>query len=81
MSSRFREALTVATDDTERIYKSVPFEFLGDEPTVEQLVYQALGAASVCWEGVPHGVFLSERCKQIGEELIKELKKRGLNDE
>jgi hypothetical protein len=43
-------------------------------PTTENLeeaVFQALGAASVCWESMEGtGVFQSDRAKQIGEELL-----------
>ena len=41
--------------------------------TKEELIFQALGAASMCWTGTPSGVFDSTRCKQIGEELIAAL--------
>lgn len=44
----------------------------GDDDTVQDMIYQALGAASVCWtdmEGT--GVFMDERAKQIGDELME----------
>jgi hypothetical protein len=41
--------------------------------TKEELIFQALGAASMCWSGTPSGVFDSTRCKQIGDELIAAL--------
>lgn len=41
--------------------------------TKEELIFQALGAASMCWTGSPSGVFDSTRCKQIGDELIAAL--------
>lgn len=38
---------------------------------IEEAVFQALGAASACWENLSGaGVFESTRCKQIGDELI-----------
>lgn len=38
---------------------------------LEGAVFQALGAASVCWESLQEaGVFDSTRAKQIGEELV-----------
>lgn len=45
------------------------FEF---EPgsTTESKVYQAIGAASMCWTETPGGVFLSERAKQIGDAVF-----------
>jgi hypothetical protein len=52
----------VTTDQiTERIL--VP----GDDDTVQDMIYQALGAASVCWD--KDGVFMDALAKQIGEEL------------
>lgn len=41
--------------------------------TKEELIFQALGAASMCWTGAPSGTFDSTRCKQIGDELISAL--------
>lgn len=44
-------------------------------PTVRSLVFQALGAASMCWENIEGaGVFRSERAAEIGEGLIEELR-------
>lgn len=56
---------------------------LTDEDT-ETSVFLALGAASVCWDETPTGVFDSTRAKQIGEELIAHLRYRllvGLDEE
>lgn len=48
-----------------------------EETTVEEAVFAALGAASVCWETTEGaGAFDSSRCKQIGEELLAFLKER-----
>ena len=41
--------------------------------TKNELIFQALGAASMCWSGTPSGIFDSTRCKQIGDELIAAL--------
>jgi hypothetical protein len=44
---------------------------------VHEAIFEALGAASVCWstpEGA--GVFDSERAKQIGDELLDLLKRK-----
>lgn len=55
------------------------FEFeYSDWETAEErkisAVFQALGAASTCWESLEHtGVFDSTRAKEIGEALLKEL--------
>lgn len=46
------------------------FEF-DKASSIESAVFQALGAASVCWESVEGaGVFDSTRAKEIGEELM-----------
>lgn len=39
---------------------------------IETAVFQAIGAASVCWESMSGtGVFDSDRAKQIGERLLE----------
>ena len=44
---------------------------LAPDLTIEEAVFQALGAASACWETLGNaGVFDSTRCKQIGDELL-----------
>jgi hypothetical protein len=37
---------------------------------IEQVVFQAIGAASMCWSETPMGVFESTRAKQIGDDLV-----------
>lgn len=45
----------------------------------ETAVFLALGAASVCWEDLSRtGVFQSERCERIGQELIDHLRRLRL---
>jgi hypothetical protein len=44
-----------------------------DDEIKAELVYTALGAASVCWYRMPEGVFDNERCLEIGKELIMAL--------
>lgn len=45
---------------------------------IETAVFQAIGAASVCWEDVDRaGVFDSTRAEQIGKELIEYFKSKG----
>jgi hypothetical protein len=41
---------------------------------LEELVYQALGQASMCWSERPKGVFDSEQACQIGETLMKAIR-------
>lgn len=46
--------------------------------TLETAVFEALGAASVCWENMSGtGVFQSDRAKQIGEELVEFIRGQG----
>lgn len=45
---------------------------------LETAVFEALGAASACWDNLEGaGVFESTRCKQIGEELLEYFKAKG----
>lgn len=47
------------------------FEFDEKEDSnLESYVFQALGAASVCWSEPPSGVFDSTLAKEIGEALM-----------
>jgi hypothetical protein len=52
----------------------MPFEFTrghdGSLP-VESAVFQALGAASMCWSETPKGIFDSTRVKEIGDKLLE----------
>lgn len=45
-----------------------------DAKTIEELIFQALGAASVCWDSVPSGVFDSTHAKEIGDEVVARIK-------
>lgn len=50
---------------------------LTDAETLNELVFQALGAASTCWETLNGaGVFDSTRAKAIGDELVARLRAR-----
>lgn len=56
------------------------FEFAREEDgslSLESAVFQALGAASVCWESMAGtGVFDSDQAKEIGEALLAEIRSR-----
>lgn len=42
---------------------------------LEEAVFTALGAASTCWENLNKaGIFESDRCKNIGDQLIKRIR-------
>lgn len=52
----------------------LPFEFQtrdGEQMTIEEAVFQALGFASVCWTHTPAGVFESDRAKEAGDKLME----------
>lgn len=56
---------------------SRPFQFVqhhGEELTLQEILYQALGAASLCWrEPTGAGAFDSRRALEIGEALEREV--------
>lgn len=43
-------------------------------PNLEEMVFQALGEASMCWSEIPKGVFDSDHAKEIGERLVADIK-------
>lgn len=52
------------------------FEFTREEDgslSKESAIFQALGAASMCWSESPKGIFDSTKAKEIGDALIAEL--------
>lgn len=57
------------------------FEFSREDDgslSVESAVFQALGAASTCWESLSGtGVFDSDRAKRIGDALLAEIASRS----
>lgn len=54
-----------------------PVKFEG-EGGLQSVVYQALGAVSMCWSPRPEGIFDSARAQQIGESLWKEIHRPNL---
>lgn len=46
-------------------------------PPIAELVFQALGYASLCWDPKPTGVFDSAEATKVGDELLRTLKARG----
>jgi hypothetical protein len=49
-----------------------------DHPvTLEEIVFQALGHASMCWNPRPEGLFDSEEASRTGNELLRTLRARG----
>jgi hypothetical protein len=41
-----------------------------DGDSMRAAIMIALGAASVCWQDVPHGAFLTEQASKLGDELM-----------
>lgn len=67
--SRRAQRIAVASD-------TEPFAFVerSDEVlSMSEIAFQALGAASMCWEPRPTGVFDSTRARSIGEAFMREL--------
>jgi hypothetical protein len=46
------------------------FEFDERDADLPSYVFQALGAASMCWSQTPMGIFESTRAREIGEALL-----------
>lgn len=44
------------------------------EAKLRELVFHAIGEASMCWEKIPQGKFDDARAKAIGEDLINKIK-------
>ena len=49
-------------------------EFDGLTANLKELVFQALGEASMCWVERPKGVFDSDHAKEVGERLVADIK-------
>lgn len=56
-----------------------PFEFdRRDGLTLDSAVYQAIGAASICWTNMRGaGIFDSARAIEVAEALLRELRQKG----
>lgn len=70
------------TEPTKPAHEAItrePFSFIvrdGEELGIEEAVFQALGAASMCWSEAPHGVFDSRKAEEIGQALIQVISER-----
>lgn len=42
--------------------------------SIEEVVYQAVGAASVCWSDTPHGVFEDGKARNVAEQLLSRIR-------
>jgi hypothetical protein len=72
-----KEAMTARAQRIAIAAETKPFTYVqqrGEEITLVEILYQSLGAASVCWE-TPEGagLFDSTRAKEIGEKLTYEV--------
>lgn len=54
----------------DEIVTSIEEDILNTSRSLEEAVFTALGAASVCWDESPRGIFLSDRAKAIGDALM-----------
>lgn len=41
---------------------------------LEELVFTALGEASMCWSEIPKGVFESSKAAEVGKKLVEQIK-------
>ena len=69
------QTIAVNVHDGEALTMSTPASRMGWDvhppDGVGQAVRQVVGAASVCWDQVPHGQFQSERANEIAGELVE----------
>lgn len=50
-----------------------------DAKSVEEVVFQAIGAGSVCWENPGGaGIFDSTEAKKVGDEAMERLREMGV---
>ena len=47
--------------------------------SLEGAIYEAIGAASMCWINIPTGEFDSTKAKELAEELVDEVRRRVLD--
>jgi hypothetical protein len=51
-----------------------PYALKDGEKDLQTIVFEALGAVSMCWDPAPSGqVFESDRAKEIGDQLMVEI--------
>lgn len=63
-------------DDKDDDYKGFNFGF--NEMELEEAVYHAVGAASVCWSGAyGSGIFNDRRATAITEQLLERIRRAG----
>jgi uncharacterized protein YegP (UPF0339 family) len=63
--------------DARAIYDQAAAEV--DPDPLRSVIFQALGAASACWENLAGaGVFESDRAKAIGDDLLDFLREQGV---
>lgn len=51
------------------------YDPLSNLSELDQLIYQGLGAASMAWTPRPAGEFDSQLAKEIGEDLVAEVRR------
>lgn len=77
--SAFKEQLTKRAQNIAVAAETEPFAFVqreGEGLSIEEICFQALGSASMCWiGGTGSAEFDSLRAKAIGEALVREVKR------
>ncbi len=64
------DAFELASNRRE-VWYGVELDILNDW---QKLIMTAIGEASMCWSDVPTGIFDSTKAKQIGEQLLRDIK-------
>lgn len=55
----------------------MPNMFAGCE-SIEEVIYQAVGAGSMCWENMSNtGVFQDQQARQVAQDALEEIRKRA----
>lgn len=45
-----------------------------DAETVDSVLFQAMGTASMCWSVPPRGIFDSTEARKVGDEAVERIK-------
>lgn len=52
-----------------------------DCQSIEEVIFQAIGAGSTCWDNLSGaGIFESEKAKEIGDDALEEIRRRAFLD-
>lgn len=62
--------MSMTSSTVHKKVRLLPMDEPVTQPTIEEVVYQSLGEASMCWSLTPAGVFDSDKAKAIGRRLL-----------